>query len=175
MSLEKHEYFNGEIFMLAGGSPNHNAIGFSLTTEMKVGLRGSKCRPFNNETKILVQDNGLYTYADGSIVCGPVQRASDSTEIITNPTVIFEVVSPTSEKYDKGEKFKLYRGLESLQEYIIIYQDKPYIEQYVKQRSDNWSVSYIEGTDAELQLSSVNYSLPLRQIYEDVEWLNNDD
>lgn len=159
--------------MIAGGSADHNAIGFNLTSEMKFGLRGTDCRPCNNETKILVQDNGLYTYADGSIVRGEVERTDDSPEIITNPIVIFEVVSLLSERYDKGKKFHLYRELDSLQEYVIIYQDKPYIEHYGKQHSAQWAVTYLEGLAAKLTLQAVDYAIPLRQIYENVEWLNN--
>ncbi|MEM7128497.1 MAG: Uma2 family endonuclease [Chloroflexota bacterium] len=173
-ALEKSEYFNGQIFLMAGGSPNHNEICSNIGTEVRIRVRGTSCRQFGSETKLLVRANGLYTYPDGMIVCGQVQMANDKTQIILNPRVIFEVFSPSTENYDRGEKFRLYRPLSSFQEYILVHQDRPYIEQHLKQDDRSWRTYFIEGVDETLALHTVDLSIPLRQIYEFVDWLDDE-
>lgn len=170
-SLEKHEYFNGEIFMMAGGSHNHNEICSNISAETRVRLRGTSCRQFGSEAKLLVNENGLYTYPDAMLVCGDVQTTNDTTQVILNPTVIFEVYSPSSERYDRGEKFRLYRPLPSFQEYILVHQDRPYVEQQLRQDDGSWRTYFVEGLEETLNLRTVDLALPLRQIYEFVDWL----
>lgn len=172
-ALEKSEYFNGEIFMMAGGTPNHNEICSNIATEVRVRLRGTSCRQFGSESKLLVNANGLYTYPDGMIVCNKVQTTKDSTQIILNPTVIFEVMSPTSENYDRGEKFRLYRPLKSFKEYILVHQDRAYIEQHIREKDGSWRMYFVEGIDEMLNLRTVDLSISLRQIYEFVDWLDD--
>lgn len=117
----KNEYFRGEIFMMAGGTPNHNRIKENLSGEIySILKKGSVCRSYSSDQRVHIPENSLYTYPDIVVVCEPNQYANQDKNSIINPTVIIEVLSPGSIAYDRGDKFRLYREIESLQEYITI-------------------------------------------------------
>ena len=170
---EKSEYFDGVVTLMAGGSANHNGVRYSVGIELGAGLRGTSCQPFDSETRLLIESNGLYTYPDEMVVCGEVKRTAASTETITNPTLIIEVLSPSTESYDRGLKFERYRTIESFREYVLIHQDRPFIEHYRKGEDGVWLTRFIQGLDATLSLETIDFELPLDRIYERVDWLDS--
>jgi len=164
----KSEYLSGQIFAMAGGSPEHSAIGNNIGREMGNLLKRSPCRVFNSDLRVAAMQSGLMTYPDVTVVCGEQHRHPLDRNSIINPTVIFEVLSPTTEAYDRGAKWALYRHLDSLQEYILVSQDKPLVEQYVRQDDGSWKFTAVEGLAASLFLPSLGSSLPLLEVYDKV-------
>ena len=167
-SDHKSEYLSGQIFAMAGGSPEHSAIGNAIGGEIRSLLRGSPCSVFNSDLRVTVMQSGLMTYPDVTVVCGEKHRDPLDKNSIINPTVIFEVLSPSTEAYDRGAKWALYRGLDSLQEYILVSQDKALVEQYVRQDDGSWKFMAVEGMEASLFLPSLGSSLSLAEVYDKV-------
>ena len=171
----KSEFYRGEIFAMSGGSPQLSLITGNIATCLRSRLRGSPCRPYNSDLRIRVPANGLTTYPDVSVVCGELQLDPEDRHAINNPSVIIEVLSSSTASYDRGKKFDLYRGLESLREYILIAQDEPYVERFVRQSNDAWLLTVLKGTTAILELPSLGCQLPLSEIYEDVAFTPEED
>lgn len=170
MATTKSEYFRGEIFMMAGGSPNHNRIAGNIFAEFNVGLRGRRCEAFNSDQRLLVNRNGLYTYPDAMIVCGKIEFADPNRQVITNPTVIVEVLSPATKNYDQGGKFELYRDIPSFRDYILAHQDKVYIEYFHKGEDGRWVLTEFKVLTDQIRIISIDLALSLDRIYERVEW-----
>ncbi len=166
----KSEYYRGEIFAMAGGSVRHNTIGGNVFASLRGRLRGSPCRPYNSDQRIRIPANGLATYPDVSIVCDEFQVDAEDRDAIINPRVIFEVLSKSTESYDRGKKFDLYRQLDSLHEYILIVQDEPHVERFLRQEDGSWVLTVLKGWEAVLELQSITVLLPLSEIYEDVKF-----
>ena len=167
-AVYKSEFYRGQIFAMSGGTPEHNTVGGNVFTALRIRLRGSPCLPFNSDQRIRIPGNGLVTYLDVSIVCGGPQRDPQSPTAVNNPSVIFEVLSDSTESYDRGKKFDLYRQLESLREYLLVAQDEAHVERYVRQADDSWLLTVFKGLDAVLELTTLGCSLPLAEVYEDV-------
>ncbi len=164
----KSEYLSGQIFAMAGGSPEHSAIGNNIGGEMRSLLRGTPCAVFNSGLRVTVMQSGLMTHPDVTVVCGEQHRHPLDKNSIINPMVLFEVLSPTTEAYDWGAKWALYRHLDSLREYILISQDKPLVEQYVRQDDGSWKFTAAEGLEASLWLPSLGCTLSLAEVYDRV-------
>jgi Uma2 family endonuclease len=168
-AVGKSEYYRGQIFAMAGGSLRHNAISVNLVISLGGRLRGSSCRPCNSDQRIRIPANGLATYPDVSVVCGEVQVDAEDRDAIINPRIIFEVLSKSTESYDRGKKFDLYRQLDSLHEYILVNQDEPQVERFVRQQDGSWVLNVFKGLPAMLELQSIAAgALPLSEIYENV-------
>jgi len=165
----KSEFYQGEIFAMTGGSPTHNDISVNVVTSLRNSLRGSGCRPSASDQRIRIPANGLCTYPDASVVCGNRQLDDIDNDAITNPVVIFEVLSKSTERYDRGKKFDLYRELESLQEYVLVSQTESHFERFVRQDDGDWLLTVLKGPEALLKFASIDVSLTLSEIYEDVE------
>jgi len=135
-SLDKHEFFDGEIFEMAGASPEHNLIVGNLIQSLKNALRG-RCRVYPSDQRLLLPA-GLYTYADVSLVCGTSEFNDDSPRALRNPEAIFEVLSSSTESYDRGEKFASYRTLPSHKDYVLVSQSKVSVEHFVRQPDGSW-------------------------------------
>lgn len=165
----KSEFYQGEIFAMTGGSPTHNSISVNILSRMLISLRGSGCRPFNSDQRVRIPANGLSTYPDIAVVCGELQLDDKDKDAITNPVVIFEVLSKSTERYDRGKKFDLYRELESLQEYVLVSQTEAQVERFVRQDDGDWLLTVLKGPEAVLKFGSIDVSLALSEIYEDVE------
>ena len=127
-ATEKHEYYLGEIFAMSGSKVPHNIITSNLNIYLGQKLRGKPCRPFNSDQRIHIEKNTLFTYPDISIICGDIITLNDDDWNVLNPTVIIEVLSPSTKNYDRGEKFKLYRDIVTLKEYILIDSTSIHIE-----------------------------------------------
>jgi Uma2 family endonuclease len=166
----KSEFYQGEIFAMTGGSPTHNLISVNIASRLRTELRGSGCRPFNSDQRIRIQANGLSTYPDVTVVCGDLQLDDKDEDAITNPVVIFEVLSKSTERYDRGKKFDLYRQLESLREYVLVSQTEAQVERFVRQDDGDWLLTVLKGPEAVLKFASLDVSLTLSDIYEDIEF-----
>jgi Uma2 family endonuclease len=166
----KSEYFKGEMFAMAGASYAHVLIVDNLNHELKLRLKAGTCRVHSSELRLRVAPDGLYTYPDVMVICGDPQFADDRRDTVVNPVLIVEVLSESTEAYDRGKKFEQYRTLPSLREYLLVAQDAPRIEQWIRQPDDNWLRAETSGRDASIQLASINCVLPLAGIYDQIEW-----
>ncbi len=164
----KSEFYRGEIFAMAGASPRHNSIVTKLIIGLGNRLLGTPCRPFTSDQRVRILTSSLITYPDVSVVCGPLEMDAEDSIAINNPSVVVEVLSQSTASYDRGEKFDLYRELESLQTYILVSQDKPHVERFVRQPDDSWLLTVFKGVEAVLELTTLGCSLPLAEIYADV-------
>lgn len=169
-ALEKHEYYQGEIFAMAGGTIDHNTIVGNTIAEINQFLKGKACRVFPSDLKVHIEANSLFTYPDLSIVCGPLEKWNNRNDVITNPAVIIEVLSKSTENYDRGQKFKLYRGLPSLQEYILISSTEILLEHYKKQASHVWTFSESNEMNDVLKIETVQFTCALSELYRDVSF-----
>jgi len=135
----KSEYFRGEIFMMAGSTPNHNRIKENLSVEIGITLKSKKSfRSYSSDQRIHIPENSLYTYPDVVVVCGPNQYSARDRNTITNPTIIIEVISQSSGAYDRGDKFRLYRDISTLQEYVIVNSLNVGVEIYRRTPDSHW-------------------------------------
>lgn len=166
----RSEYHAGEIFAMAGASPEHNIITVNLTVMLALQLRGGPCRPFATDIKVRVGPAEMYAYPDVLVVCGERRYADEQRDVLLNPSVIIEVLSSTTEAYDRGDKFAGYRHLESLQEYVLVAQDRPRVEQYTRQPDGLWLLTEAEGLEAMVHLPSIDAGLALSEAYADVEF-----
>lgn len=166
----KHEYIAGEVFAMVGASEAHNLITGSTYAAIYVQLRGRSCKVYPSDMKVRTPGTGTYAYPDITIVCGESRLADDERDVLLNPTVIIEVLSPSTERFDRGKKFRLYREIPSLQEYILIAQDEAQVERYVRQESEIWQFSAAHGLDAEVDLTSIGCKLRLAEVYEQIDF-----
>lgn len=166
----RSEYFAGEIFAMAGGSRKHSAIIFNLTVVLGSRLRGGSCRGYSSDLRIEISGIGKYTYPDLTVVCGEEIFHDDMNDTLLNPTVIIEVLSPSTEAYDRGKKFEHYRKLESLREYVLVSQDQPRIETFLRQETGEWLYRDVSGIEAVARLASIDCEMPFGNIYDNVEF-----
>jgi Uma2 family endonuclease len=164
----KSEYFNGEIFAMSGASYAHNVIATNLLSELRNQLRGGPCRPVGSDMRVQIKETGLYTYPDVVVVCGEPKLANEQFDVLLNPRLIIEVLSPSTEAYDRGEKFAHYRTLDSLQEYVLVSQDRYRVERFVRQSGPHWLLTEATGPKSEILFESIGCRLPLSEIYEGV-------
>jgi Uma2 family endonuclease len=165
----KSEYLDGEIFTKAGGTPQHSAIIFNVTAALGAQLLGGSCRGFNSDLRVKVSETGLYTYPDLMVLCGEARFDDEHRDTLLNPTLIIEVLSPTTEAYARGDKFGHYRWLESLQECLRIAQDRLRVELFSRQTDGRWILSQLSGADAEVELASIGCRLALADVYDRIE------
>jgi Uma2 family endonuclease len=160
----KSEFHDGQMFAMAGGSPNHSALanrmGSLLDRQMPPG-----CRTFNSDLRIKVPAAGLYTYADCSVICGDLQYANGQRDVVLNPLLIAEVLSPSTEGYDRGKKFEIYRTIPSFREYLIVHQDRPRVEHYSRQDDNSWLLRDHEGPGAVPTIARLNIQILLADLY----------
>ncbi len=160
----KNEYYQGEIFAMSGSSVNHNRIAKNTVVALEAAFGDKPCETFIGDVRLWVKKNGLYTYPDVMVVCGPIEFAKNRTDTLTNPVVIVEVLSKSTQNYDRGGKFALYRALESFQDYILIEQDKVYVEHFYRLDDGRWILQEFNQLEDVLILESIEVKLPLQQI-----------
>jgi Uma2 family endonuclease len=166
----KSEYHDGEIIAMTGGTTNHNSIIVNLIAHLKFGLRGSNYKLFTSDVRLWIPRYRRYVYPDVMVIQGePVYEGSGTTEV-TNPLLIVEVLSNSTRNYDRGDKFDYYRSIPEFREYILIDQYKFQVEQLVKTAEGKWSLTYYESSDAILVLDSIDFQMPLTDIYERIEF-----
>jgi Uma2 family endonuclease len=164
----KSEYYHGEMFAMSGVSRRHDRINVQLTFLIAQHLRGKKCETFSANMRVLATSSGLYTYPDLSVVCEEPQFADAHVDTLTNPALLVEILSPSTEDYDRGKKAKLYRAIASLRELLFIAQDSYEVELYRRQADGSWSLMEAAGLESAITLTSIGYTLPLRELYENV-------
>ncbi len=164
----KSEFYRGEMFAMSGASYLHNLIQMNLLHRLAVRLEGSPCHPIGSDQRVLVSATGLYTYPDAVIVCDPPRFLDNQFDTLLNPTVLFEILSDSTEKYDRGSKSNQYRKIDSLQEYVLVSQTVPQVEVYQRLPEGGWKL--IESADmaASFTLASVSITIPLSEVYQRV-------
>jgi len=172
-SQEKHEYYAGEIFAMTGASRNHNRIVTSTVAALYAQLRERPCDIFSSDMRVKIHSTGLYTYPDISILCGGPQFEDSEIDTLLNPAVIIEVLSPSTEAYDRGKKFQHYRTVPTFQEYVLISQDSVRVEHYIL-RDQEWVLSDAKTLDAVIILPTIGCTLRLSDVYEKVEFDNEE-
>ena len=163
----RSEYMNGEIIAMSGASFAHNLITHNISGELRNRLKGTECVAFANEMRVSIPTANSYFYPDVGVVCDEPRFEDAVFDILLNPIVIVEVLSPSTEAYDRGDKFAHYRQLQSLREYILVSQDKVRVDHYVRQATQ-WILTDFQELDQQLPLTSIQCELPLQEIYENV-------
>jgi len=165
----KSEFFAGEMFAMAGASPPHVLITSNVNRELGTQFKNRPCRVYSSDLRVKVSATGLYTYPDVVVVCGEQRFDDERGDTLLNPTLIVEVLSPTTETYDRGEKFDHYSQLESLQEYVMIAQDRPRVERYVRQPGgQDWLLTVVRHAQGSISLPSIGCELSLAEVYDRV-------
>jgi Uma2 family endonuclease len=164
----KSEYFNGEMFAMAGASRPHNRIASNIIRTVDTQLLKRGCNIYPSDMRVKIKKIGKYTYPDIVVTCGEELFEDDYVDTLLNPVVIFEILSKSTAAYDRGEKFQHYQFIESLAEYVLITQDAVRVEQYVRQSDHTWIYNEYQNIDDIVKLESVNCELPLRELYVNV-------
>lgn len=164
----KSEYVNGQIVAMTGASRAHNLIGSNICRDLSLQLLDGPCEAYVNDMRVKVSPTGLYTYADVVVACPPIDLEDDHLDTLLNPVVIVEVLSPSTEAYDRGAKFAHYRRLESLKEYLLVAQDKIWLEHYARQ-GDRWILTEYSTPDAVVSLDAIGCAIKLGRIYGKVD------
>lgn len=166
----KSEYLHGVIYAMAGSSPEHSAITANVTIALGNQLRGGGCRVFSSDLKVATAPTGLFAYPDLTMVCGEPRFHDEHRDVLVNPTLIVEVLSPSTEAYDRGRKFSQYQRISSLNGYLLIAQDEAHVDYYARQESEKWLLTTAEGLDASLTLNVLNCTLHLSEVYDRVRF-----
>jgi len=164
----KSEYMDGELFAMAGVSPEHDTIVFNLGGILYNQLKGTPCQAHTSDMRVAVSPANAYTYPDVSICCKDAQYLRRGTASLLNPVVIMEVLSPSTEIYDRRKKFGKYKGIASLMEYVLVSQDEVLVERYARQPNGDWLYSSLSSLDDSLTLTAVPATLKLRDVYDRV-------
>lgn len=167
-SEAKHEYIAGNIYAMSGGSARHNRIAGSTYASLYAQLRRRDCTVYLSDMRVKAVQIELYTYPDITIVCGNEQFEDAKEDTLVNPTIIIEVLSPSTEKYDRGKKFQHYRTILSLREYILIAQDSYHIERFLRQSDNTWVLSEATDPMGSIELTTIQAVLNVEEIYEKV-------
>lgn len=171
----RHEYLDGVIYEMSGESLAHSQICINLAGEMRSRLRGTPCEALSPNMKVRAITKGLFAYPDLTVVCGEPLFHDQKKDVLLNPRVIFEVQSPSTERYDRTEKFMRYRNaVENLTDYVLIAQDRPYVEHFEARPDGNWIYTAYESLDSTVYIASVDCELPLLEIYDRVEFADVD-
>jgi Uma2 family endonuclease len=163
-SPERHEFLRGEVYAMAGGSPEHGALAAAWIGELRVALGGKPCRAFTSDVRVRIRETGLTTYPDVSVVCGRLETDSEDPDAIVNPVLLIEVLSDSSEAYDRGAKAAHYRRIQSLREYVLVSQSEPLVEVYRRNAEGRFELYEVRADDT-VELASVGVSLAVKALY----------
>jgi len=164
----KSEYYQGEIFAMSGGTRKHSLVCVNLIRRISEGIDNRDCQCFESNMKLEIAEADAYVYPDVMVVCGDAEAAENTTDAITNPVLIIEVLSPSTESFDRGLKFEYYKTVPSLKEYVLVSQNKPKIEVFFRQNENLWTYTVVEGLDNNVVLQSLGYEMALKKIYHKV-------
>jgi Uma2 family endonuclease len=175
---DRHEFIDGEIRAMAGESPRHSAINFNLIAEVGIQIKGKPCRGFSPNMKVRSGEQtapdsvkGLFSYPDLTVICDEPMLHDQIGDVLMNPKVIFEVLPPSTESFDRGEKFHRYRNHnQSLADYVLIWQTQPLIEHFQRQPNGQWLMTEVKGLESELYISSIECRLKLADVYDRVSF-----
>jgi Uma2 family endonuclease len=166
----KSEYYRGEMFAMAGASKERVSAAVNLIGELHNRLKGGPCKVVSSDQRVTVSATGLYTYPDAAIVGGKAEYDPIDPNTLLNPVAIIEVLSPSIENYDRGAKFRQYQQIPSFKEYILVSQDEPVVERFVRQADDTWVLTVLTGLAGELAFATVPARIPIADIYAGVEF-----
>jgi Uma2 family endonuclease len=166
----RSEYYRGETFAMAGASWEHTRIKDNIARKVGNQLEGGPCEVYTSDLRVKVTATGLYTYPDVIVVCGEQQLEDAVMDTLLNPRALVEVLSDSTENYDRGDKFELYKQLVSLQEYVLVAQDRPYLERHVRQPDGSWVKTVFDDMAQSFSFVSVPVQIPLVEIYRGVEF-----
>lgn len=165
IAVSKSEFFDGEVFAMSGGSLGHSLIATNLAAEFHRALKDSLCVPFNSDLRLKIQATGLLTYPDLSVICGPASFVDENEDTVTNPTLLAEVLSDSTESYDRGVKFRNYVQIPTLRDYLLVSQREPRIEQFSRQPDGRWVWHEALGLEATLAVPSLEVEIALAEVY----------
>jgi Uma2 family endonuclease len=166
----RHEFLDGTVYAMSGASRAHSAICFNLAVIIGSQLKGTPCTGYTSDMKVRAGDASLYAYPDLTVVCGEPLVHDDHGDVLLNPVVIFEVLSRSTEAYDRGEKFERYKMIETLADYVLVSQDRARLEHFSRQPDGTWSLTEASGLESSLDIVSVNCRLPLAEVYDRIEF-----
>ena len=167
-AVEKSEYVDGEIRAMSGGSVPHASIPINIGGELRTALRGRSCRVLSSDMNVWAA--GALYYPDLSVVCGPITYRNGNKHIITNPIVVVEVLSPSTEPKDRGEKFIRYQQIETLRSYLLVSQTEPRVELFERGENGHWDYSMVAGLENAVEISSLGVTLVLSEVYDQVDF-----
>ncbi|HTG56356.1 MAG TPA: Uma2 family endonuclease [Niabella sp.] len=162
----KHEFFQGEVFAMARVGIQHNVISKNISGELYTALKGKPCQPYGSNLRIHIPENTLFTYPDISVICGEITASKEDEDTAVLPIVLIEILSPSTKNYDRGGKFKLYRDIPTLKEYILIDTESINIECFRLNAGGHWELEEYKTPDTTLAIESLNLSINIRDIYE---------
>ena len=165
-SPEKHEYFKGEVFAMSGAKVPHVIITGNLFAALKQKLKGKPCQPFGNDMRIHIETNTLFTYPDISIVCGDIITLNNDEYNVLNPSVLIEVLSKTTKNYDRGDKFKLYRDIPTLKEYVLVDSESMNVEIFRLNENHHWELEEYNSTAESFEIKTIDTALSFAEVYE---------
>ncbi len=168
--LEKHEYYQGEVFAMSGASLNHNRISRKLLTDLSQQLKGGSCEPFGSDMRLHIPENTLYTYPDISVYCGEVELTGQPFDTAMNPVLIIEILSKSTENYDRGKKFVLYRQIKSLTEYILVDSQSIHVEHHSKKGDGFWEFREYKMLEDKFSINALDIEFNLSDIYEEIKF-----
>ncbi|MCB9288615.1 MAG: Uma2 family endonuclease [Lewinellaceae bacterium] len=171
----RYEYHDGTIYALAGGTLNHGKLCGNIYAELRNNLKAktSNCKAYTGEIKLYIEKKNSYVYPDSMVICGEIETSKEDENSVTNPLLIVEVLSKSTSDYDRGDKFYIYRQIPTLQEYVLIEQDKPVVEiYYKKENTDLWSITRQEGLDKRIEFQSLKIDISMADLYYDIESLD---
>jgi Uma2 family endonuclease len=170
-SDRRHEYYRGEIFLMTGASRAHNLIAANIIGRLNRHLAGNPCEVYGADMRVKVSESGLYTYPDISVACPSIEfEMRQGTDTLLNPVVVIEVLSPTTEAYDRGRKLAHYQKLPSLREYILVSQDEPRIDHLERLAGGDWRLSIAAGLEATVRLNAIDCQLRLIEVHDKLEF-----
>jgi Uma2 family endonuclease len=167
---ERHEYLDGQIYLMSGGSPKHSTICVNIISELRVQLKGKSCQVFESNMKVGTEASGLFSYPDVSVVCGEPTFHDKHQDVLTNPTVIIEVLSPSTERFDRGKKFARYQRIDSFTDYVLIAQDEPRVEHFARQANGTWILTVATGLKSKINIASIACALKLAEVYDRIKF-----
>ncbi|HEY9692152.1 MAG TPA: Uma2 family endonuclease [Oculatellaceae cyanobacterium] len=173
-SEERHEYINGEIIVMTGGTPNHNKIAGNFYAALNFGLKRQPYQVFITDQRLWIPQRRIYTYPDVMVVAGELELAEGRKDTITNPVLIAEVLSKSTRNYDQVEKFAAYRTINTFQEYVLIDQYTMHVEHYYKTAPTKWIFSEYDGEEMMLSLATFSFEISLADIYDKVDFTTSD-
>ncbi|MBM4364575.1 MAG: Uma2 family endonuclease [Deltaproteobacteria bacterium] len=168
IATEKHEWYDGHVLAMAGGTPEHSYLSLAVGAELRAALRGGPCRPFESNQRLRSETTGLATYADAVVICGPMRPHPEDPDAATNPTVIVEVLSPSTEAYDRGQKFEHYRTFPSLRDFLLVTTGRNHVDHFTRNDDGTWTLRPVDA-GGRIGLAGVEVVLDLDAIYEGVE------
>lgn len=166
----KSHYYRGEMFAMAGASREHNLIVGNLVREIGNALKDRRCEVYPSDMRVKVVATGLYTYPDATVVCGEPEFEDNQFDTLTNPMVLFEVLSASTELWDRSGKFRQYREIPSLREYVMITQDRASVERYIRQADGGWLLQEIQSIEDSVEFDSIAVTIPLSEIYRNIRF-----